>query len=75
MISSDPPPRPRPLGALSQQTAALAVLAMPVLARAGFTPSEAMLRRVRWAHEHGMDITRAREVFRTRGLTRSKEQA
>lgn len=62
---------PRPLGARSQQIAALAVLAMPVLARVGATPSEAMLRRVRWAHEHGIDMTRAREVFRTRGLHRA----
>lgn len=65
---------PRPLGAASRQSCALAVLALPVLARIGAVPSMGMLRRVLWAHEHGIDHSTAHEVFRIRGIhPRSKE--
>lgn len=60
-------PAPRQLGARSRQRAALAILAMPVLYRAGMRPSEAMVRSAEWGAEHDVDW---RHDFRTSGVAR-----
>jgi hypothetical protein len=40
------------LGARSQQSAALAQLAIPVILRLGMIPSERMVRTAAWGEEH-----------------------